>query len=123
MSDITDVVANKNNGTLTWKCRGLNVSITLDGVDQAIADVKENVVVVLADVSDLPETLLVFSCDGKKLASLSPPEGFQFYYLSEHPELGISVVCVTSDSIDGWHDWHFGVDLKGHNLFRHCPSY
>ncbi|WP_141215578.1 hypothetical protein [Hahella sp. CCB-MM4] len=123
MSDICGVVADKNKGTLTWKCRDQNISINLDGIDQAVADVKQNVVVVLTDVSTLPEILLVFSCDGKKLASFSPPDGFQFYYLSEHPELGASVVCVSSNSIDGWHDWHFGLDLKGHSLFRHCPSY
>jgi hypothetical protein len=123
MPTIENFDVNKTEGMLHWIFLNRQVSVAIKNIDQALVDDVHKVIVVLSDADKLPKSLLVFSGDGEKLFKITSSSELQFYYLSEHPELGVSVVCVFPDPVDGWRDWHFGIDFQKKELFRHCPSY
>lgn len=41
---------------------------------------------------------------------------------SKHAKLGMSVVCVSLEPTDEWHDWHFSIDITAGRVFRDSPS-
>jgi hypothetical protein len=100
------------------------VRISVGGLEQAMADTVNDRVLALQAAQGLPVQLKVFSATGQEVAVLPPPEGFRLYYLTPYRKLGVAVVCVTTaEPVDGWQDWHFGLDLARRRLFRHAPSY
>jgi hypothetical protein len=123
MPTIENFDVNKTEGILHWNFLSQQVSVAVKNIDQALADDVHKVIIVLSDADKLPKSLSVFSGDGEELFRITSSSELQFYYLSEHPELGVSVVCVFPDPVDGWRDWHFGIDFQKKELFRHCPAY
>lgn len=120
MSVIEDLKFEKNSDSLGWICNGSRVCLSLKKVVQALLDDEKDLVVVLHG----SEKISVFDCGGTELLKFDEPgEGFQFYYLVRHPDLGVAVVCLSPESVDGWRDWHFGIDIKNRTLFRYCPAY
>jgi hypothetical protein len=120
---ISDFVFGKSQGSLQWVNGGRKVRILAAGLEQAQADTVNDRVLALQAAQGLPNRLKVFSATGQELADLPPPEGFQFYYLTPYSKLGVAVVCVTTEPVAGFRDWHFGLDLARRRLFRHAPSY
>lgn len=113
----------RQKGTLSWIFDGQDITIDCPGVDQAIISDKQRAIITLAGEDNTPSVLIAFAFDGSEIFRASAPSPFNFYYLSNHPEVDVSVVCVTREPIDGWRDWHFGVDVKQKKIFRHCPAY
>ncbi len=120
---IQNFVFDKAQGTLQWTAAGKRVQVAAAGFEQAQADATNDCVLALEATATLPSRLHVFASSGAVLATLGAPQGFQFYYLTPYPQLGVAVVCVTSQPVEGFRDWHFGVDLKQGTLFRHAPAY
>ncbi len=125
MTKISEIKVNEQRESLEWKCtcQTQKIFIKLTGISQAMPHPKTNEVFALSGTEGQPGLLSIFSCSGEELGVILPPEGFQFYYLSDHPEVVISVVCVSSMPVEGWRDWHFGIDVQNSRLYRHCPAY
>lgn len=82
-----------------------------------------NACVLFERTGDTPAGLALFNQRGQLLAHLAEPENFLFSYLTYHPEVGFAVVASANEKVEGWYDWHFGVDFANRKLFRHCPAY
>jgi hypothetical protein len=123
MAGIQDFVFEKDRRELAWAFEGERVQPAGGPYEQAVLDTVNDLVLALEAGNGLPERLHVFSGSGKEVASLGPPQGFQFYYLTRYPKLGAAVVCVAPEPVDGWRDWHFGFDRKSSKLFRHAPAH
>ncbi len=80
------------------------------------------IVVLLSEAAATRDRLEVYGFDGSRLASIGPPSGFDFYYLSEHAQHGVSVVCVANAPINGWYDWHFRIDIDNGRVVRTSPA-
>jgi hypothetical protein len=123
-SKIRDFVFDEKQHKLAWSCEGTRVEPAAKDFEQAMADPVHDLVLALeAAPQGLPRRLHVFAAAGTEIATLDPPEGFQFYYLTPYEKLGVAVVCVTAEPVEGWRDWHFGLDPKTQKLFRHAPAY
>lgn len=123
MTEINEFIVNKEADTVEWRWRDDLILKSLPKIDQAMIDKKDGVIYVLFENENLPKSLVLFSSNGTELARLSPPQLFDFYYLTEYPELGVSVVCVSRVPVDGRSDWHFVFNKDKHSLERHCPAY
>lgn len=121
--EIKNLLVDKGKDSLSWDFKGQHVEIMCPNVDQAIVSVKQKAIVALIAKNDIPILLKAFTLDGVEIFQAAAPSPFNFYYLSNHPEVDISVVCITENPIDGWRDWHFGIDVKKKEIFRHCPAY
>lgn len=77
--------------------------------------------VVLAIV-DAPEFLLALDWTGRLVHTFSPPEGFHFYYLDNHPRFGVVVICSSDAPVENWNDWQFRINLEHKTLERFSPS-
>ena len=67
--------------------------------------------------------LRIFDTSGELLCEFQPPDGFTFWYVTTHPECTVAVACESREKIDGWHGWHFSIDIKEQTLTRICPAY
>lgn len=123
MTSISEFLIEKNEGLIRWNFRKSPISIPLKNIDQAIVDKINNTVFVLTGVNELPTDLYIYSDDGMEIMRKKAPIGFQFYYLSEYPKHGVSIVCVAEKPIEGWQDWHYGVDYQKKELFKIGPAY
>jgi len=123
MTSVSEFLVEKNEGLIRWNLRKTPISIALRNIDQAMLDKINNTVFVLTGVNELPTYLHIYSSDGVEIMRTMAPVGFQFYYLSEYPKQGVSIVCVADNPVDGWRDWHFGFDFQKKELFRINPAY
>jgi hypothetical protein len=124
VSGIRDFVFDQKQHRLAWTCEGTRVEPDAKDVELAMADPVHDLIFALESAAQgLPGRLHVFAAAGTEVAVLDPPEGFQFYYLTPYEKLGVAVVCVTAEPVEGWRDWHFGFDPKTRKLFRHAPAH
>jgi hypothetical protein len=123
MSKIREFIFDQTRENLEWVYEGRRIQLAAKDFEQALVDTVYDLVFALKASNALPDRLHVFSALGKEIVTLDAPDGFQFYYLTPYSTLGVSVVCVTSEPIAGWNDWHFGFDLKTNKLFRYCRAY
>lgn len=101
-----------------------STSAEIGPLDQALLDEKTgNACVLFERTGDTPASLGLFNKQGQSLANLAEPENFRFSYLTYHPDVGFAVVASSSEQVEGWYDWHFGIDFANRKLFRHCPAY
>jgi hypothetical protein len=125
-SRIQQLSLDETNGTLEWFFDGQRVRPT--GYDFGAAFVDSVYDRVFALENSFPKRrhvysrLHVYSAEGKEIAVLGPPDEFQFYYLTSYSTVGVAVVCVAREPVDGWQDWHFGFDPKTKTLFRIAPA-
>jgi hypothetical protein len=121
---ITHFSFDKAQQLLQWSHDGEQIRVSGSGLEQAQLDAFNDRVFALEESPTLPGRLHVFAATGKEIAVLNPPDGFQFYYLTPYPKLGMAVVCVAPEPVEGFRDWHFGFDPKKKGkLFRHAPAY
>ena len=119
---MSELLFKKNEGLVQWESNG-GKKISLNGsIDSALMDTDRNLVFLLINNEKSSALLQVFNLNGEQLVGLLPPEDFEFYYLSKHHKLGVSVVCVSEKKIDHWNDWHFGYDKENNELYRYCPA-
>lgn len=123
MLKIQNVLLDKENGVIKWSTNGKDIVLHEIGVDSALADKSREIVIILTGRDNFPDELKIYSATGENISNLKSPDKFDFYYLSNHPTLGVSVICVTDAPVDNWRDWHFGYDIEEKKLFRHCPAY
>lgn len=121
MNTISDLLV--IDGSVRWKNRNEQIEVSNIGVFQADADQDKELVFLLVRKSCDDVFLKILSASGDCLAVLSPPIGFDFSYLSRHPDIGVAVVAGANQRVEGWFDWHFGYDEARKALFRHCPAY
>lgn len=123
MPDVSDVNYDENKSIITWKYDGHNQSLELKSVDQYELDQSNGFILVLTGTDSVPDSLYIIDAKDGSYRSLRPPSGFDFYYLTNHPQLGASVVCVSENPVEGWRDWHFSVEPGTNNLSRAIPAY
>ena len=97
-----------------WRKRRFVLLAPLHHAMEAPSDL--SVVVLTASVAGKPDSLEVFDAEGHRRATIGPPEGFQFYYLTALPKGELSVVCLNVGAPDDWSDWHFRVDTTNLQL-------
>lgn len=66
--------------------------------------------------------LLLFDSDGAPAGAIDPPPGYRLSHLVETPDR-LLVVGQGEAAVDGWHDWHFAIDVRGATLRRAGPAY
>jgi hypothetical protein len=123
MSKIREFIFDKTCENIEWVYEGRRIQLAAKDFEQALVDTINDLVFALKASNALPDRLHIFSALGKELVTLNAPDGFQFYYLTSSRELGVAVVCITSEPVAGWNDWQFGFDLKTNKLFRHSRAY
>lgn len=99
------------------------ISILCKNLKNAYLYKKVNTILALSGEDNSYSSLIGFSVEGEKKFEVAPPNGFSFYYLTDHPKADASVVCVSKEYVDGWTDWYFSVDILNGNLTRLCPAY
>jgi hypothetical protein len=66
--------------------------------------------------------LLLFDPDGAPAGAIGPPPGYKLSHLVETPDR-LLVVGQGEAAVDGWHDWHFAIDVRTMTLSRGGPAY
>ena len=66
--------------------------------------------------------LLLFAPDGAPAGAIEPPPGYKLSHLVETPDR-LLVVGQGEAAADGWHDWHFAIDVRTRALSRAGPAY
>lgn len=123
MPDVSGVNYDEDKSLITWKYNGRTQSLKLKSVDQYALDQKTGLILALTGADSVPDSLHFIDAKDGSYRSLRPPSGFDFYYLTNHPQLGVSVVCVSENPVEGWRDWHFSVDPGTNSLSRAIPAY
>lgn len=66
--------------------------------------------------------LLLFGPDGAPAGAIEAPPGYRLSHLVETPDR-LLVVGQGEAPVDGWHDWHFAIDVRSATLTRTSPAY
>ncbi|WP_298450336.1 hypothetical protein [uncultured Marinobacter sp.] len=112
-----------DNSKITWEYNGSRQSIELKAANQYALDEQTGFIIVLTGAHVVPDNLYLISVEDGSCKSVQQPSGFAFYYLTNHSKLGVSVVCVSDDPVEGWRDWHFSFDPASNNLIRAIPAH
>lgn len=120
---IANLHIEKINGKILWRDNDTEVEVPLVDIDSACEFPNNDLVVALVGTNDFPISLIGFNADGTERFRVYAPKGFIFSYLSTHPKVSMTVVCLANTPIDGWSDWHFAINPKNGALTRHCPAY
>ena len=102
---------------------GKLISIVCENLKSAYLYENVNTILALSGEGNSYSSLIGFSVEGERKFEVGPPDGFSFYYLTNHPKVEASVICVSEKYVDGWTDWYFSVDISNGNLTRLCPAY
>ncbi|EKY3246746.1 hypothetical protein RBA21_004167 [Cronobacter dublinensis] len=114
---------NVDKTNVYWTVDAKEVSLHIEGLDQTMLDDHRQKVIMLCNARPLPDKLLVLDEDGSEAFSFSPPDGAAFYYLTKNDIHEVLVVCVFHEKLEGWHDWHFSIDIKNKKLIKNSPAY
>lgn len=114
----------RNNECIGWDYKNNKIILNVKNIQQIkLYEKKEIALLLVGEKINIAEKLYVYSFSGEERFNLFPPQGFSFSYLTNHPEVEIAIVCSSENSIEGWYDWHFSLDIKTGNLKRYCPAY
>lgn len=122
MKKIESLKVNVNESIVEWKYNNETLSMVFSNIDQALIDSSRNLLFVLDEKEGLPKRLSVISGSGEVLSTFSSPVNGDFYYLTITPEKEVLVVCVFSEKLDGWSDWHFSFNQNSRELERIAPA-
>lgn len=123
MSEINDLNVMACESIVKWKCKEKIFSMPFSKIDQVMVDGSRELIFVLDQKRELPQRLSIINGGGEVLSTFSPPDGGQFYYMTIDAKKEVLVVCVFSEKIDGWSDWHFSYNQKDNLLVRVSPAY
>lgn len=111
-----------NEEKTSWEYRGRTMSINLSDIQNTKYFERAEVIgYLVGKVKYNPEKLVVYSMDGKLQNEISPPEGYQFGYLTSYYDAEIAVICGVIDyanSNEVCRDFYFGLDLETGLLSR-----
>ena len=114
---ICDLRIDAARGTIGWRSGEQAHEARIGGAVAARAGTDGLQLVVL--VREKGESgLIVLSADGRERAQVSAPAG----YVLSHFE-GEAVVGQGDESVDGWRDWYFEIDVEKRRLQRMGPAY
>ncbi|MBW3199337.1 hypothetical protein [Marinobacter nauticus] len=113
----------QTNSELTWEYGGHKQSVLLKAIEQYALDEQLDCIFALSGNGPGQEKLYVIEAKSGDCKSVQPPSGFSFYYLTKHPKLGVSIVCVSDEPVDGARDWHFSLQPGSIELKRAIPAY
>jgi hypothetical protein len=120
---VKNLIFDKESNTLKWIFNEMQISYFVEGVDSAMLDEKRGMVFVLSRTTPLLALLTILNGDGILLATLSPPDGAYFSYLTRDDMKEVLVVCSFSEKKSGWYDWHYAFEQSDGSLVRKAPSY
>lgn len=123
MSNINNLNVIADESLVTWKFKGKMFSLPVSDIDQVTIDESRELIFVLDQKEELPHRLSIISGCGEVVSTFSPPDGGQFYYMTIDAKKEVLVVCVFTEKIDGWSDWHFSFNHKDNLLLRVSPAY
>lgn|GEM_PF-5912864 len=66
--------------------------------------------------------LTLFDAAGTPAGAIDPPPGYRLSHLVETADR-LLVVGQGEAAVDGWHDWHFEIDVAACRLVRAGPAY
>ncbi|MGN5526132.1 hypothetical protein RBJ15_07505 [Pantoea sp. BS_4] len=122
MEKIESLKVKSDESIVEWKYNNKTLSMVFSNIDQALIDSSRNLLFVLDEKEGLPKRLSVINGAGEVLSTFSPPVNGDFYYLTITPEKEVLVVCVFSEKLDGWNDWHFSFNQDSGKLERIAPA-
>ncbi|MGY3310597.1 streptogramin lyase [Pantoea ananatis] len=122
MKKIESLKVNVNESIIEWKYNNETLSMVFSNIDQALIDSSRNLLFVLDEKEGLPKRLSVINESGEVLSTFSSPVNGDFYYLTITPEKEVLVVCVFSEKLDRWSDWHFSFNQNSRGLERIAPA-
>lgn len=118
-----DLFIREDNCKLSWEYKGRLVTIECKCIISFQFYKKAKIILVLNDLGGNESIKLFgYEFDGNLKFKTTPPKGFTFSYLTEHPEIEVAVVGSSSEKIEGWYDWHFSINGKTGELKRWCPA-
>ncbi len=123
MSNINNLNVITDESLVTWKFKGKMFSLPVSDIDQVMIDESRELIFVLDQKEELPHRLSIISGCGEVVSNFSPPDGGQFYYMTIDAKKEVLVVCVFTEKIDGWSDWHFSFNQKDNLFLRVSPAY
>ncbi|MEB6533654.1 hypothetical protein RAC65_03990 [Pantoea sp. BS_8] len=119
---IENLKVNAGESTVEWRYNGETITMFFTNIDQSLIDSSRNLLFVLDKKERLPKRLSVINGSGKVLSTFFSPVNGDFYYLTITPEKEVLVVCVFSEKLDGWNDWHFSFNQDSGKLERIAPA-
>ncbi|MGG6192670.1 hypothetical protein ACQV2B_01000 [Pantoea allii] len=122
MKKIEDLKVDADKSIVEWKYNGEVFSMFFPDFDQAMVDATRDLLFVLDKKEKLPKRLSVINGHGEVLSIFSSPEKGDFYYLTTTPNKEVLIVCVLSEKLDGWNDWHFSFNENKGELERTSPA-
>lgn len=123
MSNINQLSLLVEQSTIKWRYKGESFSLIVSDVDQVLVDQGRELIFILAQKKDFPERLTIATARGKIVSSLAPPEDGKFYFMTMDSKKEVLIVCVFTEKIDGWSDWHFSFNPQRNQLERLSPAY
>ena len=120
---MSEVSYDEDQSIISWNYDGCKRSLKLKSVSQYALDERAGHIFALSVAGSVPEDLYLVDAKDGRYRSLRRPPGFVFYYLTSHPQLGVSIVCVSEELVEGWRDWHFSYDPVSNKLVRAIPAY
>ncbi|MGC0796117.1 hypothetical protein WKG85_12520 [Pantoea agglomerans] len=123
MSNINNLNVIADESLVTWKFKGKMFSLPVSDIDQVMIDESRELIFVLDQKKELPHRLSIISGCGEVVSTFPPPNGGQFYYMTIDAKKEVLVVCVFTEKIDGWSDWHFSFNQNDNLLLRVSPAY
>ncbi|EJJ0549169.1 hypothetical protein ACN5L9_004386 [Cronobacter sakazakii] len=112
-----------DNTNLCWSVDTKEIILYIEGLDQAMLDDHRQKIIILCNARPLPDKLVALDKCGNKIHSFSPPDGANFCYLTKNSMQEVLVVCVFNEKFEGWHEWHFSIDIKNKTLVKMSPAY
>ncbi|WEF26428.1 hypothetical protein PYR66_13900 [Klebsiella aerogenes] len=120
---VKNLILDKEENTLKWTSDENQISFFVEDLDSAMLDEKRGMIFALSRTAPLPTLLTILNDDGALLATLSPPDGAYFYYLTRDDTKEVLVICSFSEKKSGWYDWHYSFEQSDGSLVRKAPSY
>lgn len=125
-----DIMSNKrierfkvDEADIHWSVDTKEIILHIEGLDQAMLDDHRQKIIILCNARPLPDKLIVLDECGHEIHFFSPPDGAKFYYLTKNSLQEVLVVCVFNEKFEGWHEWHFSIDIKNKTLVKMSPAY
>jgi hypothetical protein len=123
MGEVRNLAINEARTSVSWTYDEKEIQINAENIGQCMEDKIHGKIIVSLNKGEHPYQVKVFEITGEQLFLFDDPKPFEFYYLKEHSQFGVSIVCVSDEPVDGRMDWQFEVDYETGQLKRSAPSY
>jgi hypothetical protein len=121
--EVKNLVFEKNKNNISWFLNNNFIDVDCPNLDTARYFSNANIILALSGEGNYPDKLTGYNVTGERIFQVPPPKNYLFSYLTTHPSNPIAVVCSGKEKIEGWYDWHFGIDSNKGTLTRLSPAY